>query len=162
MPRFTPDISDRLKQFITDQKVFFVATATKNSTINLSPKGMNSLRVIDSTHVVWLNVTCSGNETSAHIQENPRMALMFTAFEGNPLILRLYGKAQVIHKNDPEWSAYISLFPLIPGAYQLFKLSIELLQTLCGMSIHLMGYQGERDLLNNWATKHGKEGIKEY
>ena len=162
MPRFTPDISDQLKKFIAEQKVFFVATATADSTINLSPKGMDSLRVLDDTHVVWLNVTGSGNETSAHVQENPRMTLMFTAFEGDPLIVRLYGKAEVIHNNDPEWNDYISLFPPIPGARQLFKLSIELVQTSCGMSIPLMDYQGERELLNNWATKRGEDGIKEY
>jgi len=96
------EISNKLTQFINDQKIFFVATATENGRINLSPKGMDSLSVMDKNRVIWLNVTGSGNETSAHIQQNPRMTLMFTAFEGNPMILRLYGKARVIHKNDPD------------------------------------------------------------
>ena len=82
-----------------DQKIFFVGTATVDSKVNISPKGMDSLRILDPNRVVWLNVTGSGKETSAHIQENPRMTIMFTAFEGNPMILRLYGNAQVIHKN---------------------------------------------------------------
>ena len=144
------------------QKVFFVATATADSTINLSPKGMDSLRVLDKHHVAWLNVTGSGNETSAHVQVNPRMTLMFTAFEGAPLILRLYGQAQVIHNSDPEWDELVSLFPPIPGARQIFNLSVELVQSSCGMSIPLMDYQGDRELLNNWATKRGEQGVKAY
>ena len=94
------EISDKLKQFIENQKLFFVGTATADSRVNISPKGMDSLRVLDKNRVVWLNVTGSGNETSAHIQENPRMTIMLTAFEGNPMILRLYGDAKVVHKND--------------------------------------------------------------
>lgn len=115
------EISTRLQQFIEAQKIFFVATATADSRINLSPKGMDSLRVVDANRVVWLNITGSGNETAAHVQENPRMTLMFTAFEGDPVILRLYGTAQVIHQNDAAWEALLSLFPPLPGARQIFR-----------------------------------------
>ena len=90
MAKLYQQISPKLQQFIEDQKIFFVATATADSRINLSPKGMDSLRILDPNRVAWLNVTGSGNETAAHVQENPRMTLMFTAFEDNPLILRLY------------------------------------------------------------------------
>ena len=96
------EISDKLKQFIENQKLFFVGTTTADSRVNISPKGMDSLRVLDKNRVVWLNVTGSGNETSAHIQENPRMTIMLPAFEGNPMNLRLYGDAKVVHKNDRE------------------------------------------------------------
>ena len=162
MSGFYSDISDAHKAFMEKQKIFFVATATADSTINLSPKGMDSLRVLDNNHIVWLNVTGSGNETAAHVQENSRMTLMFTAFEGAPLILRLYGQAQAIHNKDPEWDELISMFPPIPGARQIFNLTVELVQTSCGMSIPLMDYQGDRDLLNTWATKRGEQGIKDY
>ena len=108
------ELSEKHIQFIADQKIFFVGTATDNSRINISPKGMDSLVVLDKNRVAWLNVTGSGNETSAHIQQNPRMTIMFSAFDGAPLILRLYGTAKVIHKTDGEWDALISLFsPLI-------------------------------------------------
>lgn len=156
------EISDKLKQFIENQKIFFVGTATADSRINISPKGMDSLRVLDKNRVVWLNTTGSGNETSAHVQENPRMTIMFAAFEGKPVILRLYGNAKVIHKNDPKWDELLPLFSSIPGARQVFDLAVDLVQTSCGMAVPFFDYVEERELLNNWATKKGKEGLKEY
>lgn len=156
------EISDKLKQFIEAQKIFFVATATENSRVNISPKGMDSLRVLDKNRVIWLNVTGSGNETAAHIQEKTRMTLMFTAFEGSPMILRLYGNANVIHKNDSEWNELYSLFDSMPGARQIFDLTVDLVQTSCGMSVPFYDYVRERDQLNEWASKKGAEGIKDY
>ncbi|HHH42871.1 MAG TPA: pyridoxamine 5'-phosphate oxidase family protein [Gammaproteobacteria bacterium] len=155
-------ISEKLKQFIEDQKIFFVGTATADSRVNISPKGMDSLRVLDQNRVVWLNVTGSGNETSAHIQESPRMTIMFAAFEGNPMILRIYGNARVIHKNDQKWDELFSLFNPIPGARQIFDLEVDLVQTSCGMAVPFFDYIGERDQLKNWAIKKGQEGLKEY
>jgi pyridoxamine 5'-phosphate oxidase-like protein len=159
--RYT-EISDKLKPFIEEQKIFFVGTATAESRINISPKGMDSLRVLGKNRVVWLNVTGSGNEISAHIQENHRMTVMFAAFEDNPMILRLYGKANVIHKNDAEWNELYSLFNPIPGARQVFDLTVDLVQTSCGMAVPLFDYVEERNQLNNWASKKGDDGIKEY
>ncbi|VAW89397.1 FIG01023442: hypothetical protein [hydrothermal vent metagenome] len=159
--RYT-EISDKLKQFINEQKMFFVGTATAESRVNISPKGMDSLCVLGKNRVVWLNVTGSGNETSAHIQENHRMTVMFAAFEGNPMILRLYGNANVIHKNDAEWDELYSLFNPIPGARQVFDLTVDLVQTSCGMAVPLFDYVEERYQLNNWALKKGDSGIKEY
>ena len=157
-----PDISDKLKQFIEAQKIFFVGTATADSRVNISPKGMDSLRVLDKNRVVWLNVTGSGNETSAHIQENPRMTLMFAAFEGNPMILRLYGNAKVVHINDPEWKDLYPLFNPIPGARQILDLAVDLVQTSCGMGVPYFDYVEERGQLNNWAIKKGEGGLREY
>ncbi|MEW8492660.1 MAG: pyridoxamine 5'-phosphate oxidase family protein [Candidatus Thiodiazotropha taylori] len=88
--------TDKLETFIEAQKLFFVCTAGAEGRVDVSPKGMDSLRVLGRSRVVWLNVTGSGNETSAHVQENPRMTLMFAVFEGEPMILRLYGEARVI------------------------------------------------------------------
>lgn len=156
------EISDKLKLFIKDQKIFFVGTATEDSRVNISPKGMDSLKVLSNNRVVWLNVTGSGNETSAHIQENNRMTIMFTAFEGKPMILRLYGKAKVVHKNDSEWSGLFSLFQPLPGARQIFDLTVDLVQTSCGMAVPFFDYIEERELLKNWATQQGEEGLKEY
>lgn len=156
------ELPDKLIQFIEEQKIYFVGTATDESRINISPKGMDSLKVIDKNRIVWLNVTGSGNETSAHIQEDPRMTIMFTAFKGDPMILRIYGKAKVIHKNDKEWESLFSLFNPLPGARQIFDLKIELVQSSCGMSIPLFDYIDEREQLNKWAEKKGEEGIKEY
>ena len=140
-----------------------MGTTTADSRENISPKGMDSLRVLDKNRVVWLNVTGSGNETSAHIQENPRMTIMLTAFEGNPMILRLYGDAKVVHKNDREWEELFSLFNPIPGARQIFDLTtVDLVQTSCGMARPIYDYIEEREQLKNWAVKKGEEGLKEY
>lgn len=162
MSKLYKKISPKLQQFIEDQKIFFVATATADSRINLSPKGMDSLRVLNPNRVAWLNVTGSGNETAAHVQENPRMTLMWTAFEDNPMILRLYGTAKAIHNDDPEWKLLFPLFPAIPGARQIFDLNINLVQTSCGMAVPLYDYVGEREQLNTWAVKKGPEGLKTY
>ncbi len=162
MSKLHNGITPKLKEIIEQQKIFFVATATADSRINLSPKGMDSLRVVNANRVVWLNVTGSGNETAAHVQENPRMTLMFAAFEGNPLILRLYGTAKAIHHDDADWQLLYPLFPQIPGARQIFDLNVDLVQTSCGFAVPLYDYVGEREHLNTWASKKGTDGLKEY
>lgn len=156
------EISDRNIQFINEQKIYFVGTATKDSRVNISPKGMESFKVLGPNRVIWLNVTGSGNETSAHIQQHNRMTIMFLAFDGSPNILRLYGHARVIHKNDAEWDELSSHFTLLPGARQIFDLSVDLVQNSCGMSIPLYNYKEDREQLKDWAIKKGDEGIKKY
>lgn len=123
---------------------------------------MDSLKVIDNNRVIWLNVTGSGNETSAHIQQNNRMTIMFMAFEGKPLILRLYGKAKVIHINDPQWQALFTLFQPTTRARQIFDLSVVLVQTSCCMAVPFFDYVKEREQLKDWAIKKGDKGLKEY
>ena len=156
------EISDKLVSFIEAQKIFFVGTATHDSKVNVSPKGMDSLRVLDKNRVIWLNVTGSGNETSAHIQQHPRMTLMFAAFEGSPMILRLYGQASVIHAGDPHWDELFSQFIPIPGARQIFDLTIDMVQTSYGMAVPYFDHVEERGQLKDWASKKGDDGIREY
>ncbi len=156
------EINDKHELFIKKQKLFFVGSATQDSMINISPKGMDSLKIIDKNRIAWLNVTGSGNETSAHIQKDSRMTIMFSAFEGDPMILRLYGHAKVIHFSDDEWEALYSLFSPLPGARQIFDFNVDLVQVSCGMSVPYYDYVSERNQLKNWALKKGNEGIKEY
>lgn len=156
------ELSERHIKFIAEQKMFFVGTATVDSRVNVSPKGMDSLRVLGATRVAWLNVTGSGNETSAHVQQDPRMTLMFCAFDGPPLILRLYGTAKVIHKSDPEWNDLFPLFKALPGARQIFEVAIELVQTSCGMAVPYFTHVADRELLSEWAIKKGDDGVKRY
>jgi hypothetical protein len=118
--------------------------------------------VLSSKRLVWLNVTGSGNETAAHLLELKRMTLMFCAFDGDPMILRVYGQAQVIHPRDAQWPELICLLPGLPGARQIFDVQIELVQTSCGMAVPLLEYRGERDALNHWAVKKGQAGIEQY
>jgi hypothetical protein len=149
-------------EFIACQKMFFVGTATADSRVNVSPKGMDSLRVLDAQRVIWLNVTGSGNETAAHVERNPRMTIMFCAFEGEPLILRLYGQARAIHHGDAEWPALLAHFEPLPGARQIFDLAIDLVQTSCGMAVPYYNYDEDRQLLRKWAEKKGEPGLREY
>jgi hypothetical protein len=148
--------------FISNQKLFFVATAMADGSINLSPKGMDSFRIINPKKILWLNLTGSGNETATHLQYDKRMTIMFCAFEGNPMILRLYGEARVYHERDAYWEEHIRQFPEIAGSRQLIEMSIQLVQTSCGMGVPLMDYKAERNMLNLWAEKKGKQGLIEY
>lgn len=155
-------LTDKLTQFISEQKIFFVGTATADSYINISPKGMDALRVLGKNRVVWLNLTGSGNATAAHVQLNPRMTLMFCALQGKPLILRLYGTARAIHQNDAEWATLFPLFPPMAGARQIFDLAITLVQTSCGMGVPTYRYGGDRESLIDWAIQKGDERLKQY
>ncbi|MBI2784743.1 MAG: pyridoxamine 5'-phosphate oxidase family protein [Gammaproteobacteria bacterium] len=155
-------LSEQHIRFIAEQRIFFVGTATADSRVSVSPKGMDSLRVLDPGRVVWLNVTGSGNETAAHVQHNPRMTIMFCAFDGDPLIMRLYGTAKVIHNGDPEWAELLPLFKPLPGARQLFDVAIDLVQTSCGMAVPRYALVEDRELLNDWAEKKGQDGIERY
>jgi hypothetical protein len=154
--------SEHTIKFISEQKLFFVGIATEDSRVNVSPKGMDTFRVLNINRVIWLNVTGSGNETSAHIQKNSRMTVMFCAFEGPPLILRPYGQATVIHKNDPDWAELYAHFNPLPGARQIFDLAIDLVQTSCGMAVPYYAYTGDRELLTDWAIKKGDDGLEQY
>lgn len=156
------EILDKHKTFIEQQKLYFVGTATADSRVNVSPKGMDSLRIVDKHRVLWLNVTGSGNETAAHVQQCPRMTIMFAAFEGNPLILRLYGSAKVVHHLDDAWNELYALFPETPGARQIFDVKVDLVQTSCGLAVPFFDYIEERTQLNEWARKKGEDGILEY
>ncbi len=159
---FYSEIKSREQQFIKSQKIFFVATAPKKGRINLSPKGMDSFRVIDKNRALWLNLTGSGNETAAHLLDDNRITIMFCAFEGKPNILRLYGKAVAIHPKDNEWNDAISLFPKIPGARQIFDVQIESVQTSCGMAVPYFDFVDHRNQLANSAEKKGQEKIEQY
>jgi hypothetical protein len=155
-------LSDRLMEFISRQKIFFVGTAAQGSRVNVSPKGMDSFRVLGPNRALWLNVTGSGNETSAHVQQDPRMTLMFCAFDGPPLILRLYGTARVVHQGDADWAELYAHFKPLPGARQVFDVAIEMVQTSCGMAVPQYTYDSDRELLSNWATHKGTDGLKQY
>lgn len=162
MAKFFPALSSSHREFIAKQKLFFVATATADSSINISPKGMDSFHIIDDKTIAWLNVTGSGNETAAHIQSNPRMTIMFCAFEGGPMILRLYGNAVMTQHDEKQWDSLYQNFEPLPGARQIFTLNLNRVQTSCGMSIPFFDYVSERDQLNKWADKQGQGKIQQY
>jgi len=156
------DIPEKLQSFIQRQKIFFVATAACEGRINMSPKGLDTLRILNKNRVIWLNLTGNGNETAAHLLDNDRMTVMFCAFEGEPLILRLYGHALAIHPRDIAWNELIVHFPLIAGARQVIDMTVDLVHCSCGIGVPYFNFVGERNMLAEWAEKKGKSGIKEY
>ena len=162
MAKFYESLPEKLQDFIKAQKIFFVASADKDGRVNLSPKGLDSLRIVDANNLIWLNFTGSGNETAAHLKEVNRMTLMFCAFEGNPLILRVYGTAKTVHPADANWEDLSQHFDIAHGARQIFQVSIESVQTSCGFGVPLMNFQGERPTLTDWANKKNQEEIEDY
>ena len=159
-----PRLNRTFRAFIEKQPMFFVATADREGRVNVSPKGLDTLRIVDDNRIVWLSLSGSGNETSAHVQATGRMTLMFCAFEGNPLILRVYGQARAIHPRDAEWADLIGDFPDMAGSRQIFDLSIDLVQTSCGSGVPVMEFRrsrGEEELVPFYAEM-GEDGVADY
>ena len=131
----TTKLNRSFRSFIESQPVFFVATAAETGRVNMSPKGLDALRILSDTEILWLSVSGSGNETAAHVRQLPRMTLMFCAFTGDALILRVYGTAQAFHAHDPEWADLLARFPNYAGARNIYRLSIDLVTTSCGTGV---------------------------
>lgn len=148
--------------FIERQHIFFIGTAGADGFVNVSPKGMDSFRVVDHKRVAWLNLTGSGNESAAHVREHPRMTVMFCSFDKQPLILRIYGEATAIHPRDALWEERLALFPGHPGARQIFDIDVELVQTSCGYAVPHYEFSGERVTLRKWSENKGPEGVESY
>jgi len=164
MGKFSDSILPAHFKFIKHQKMFFVATAplTADGHINLSPKGLDSFKVLTPNKIAYLDVTGSGNETSAHILENGRITIMFCAFDGAPNILRLYGTGYAVLPTQPEWDVLYSHFKPQMAIRQIIVADIHKVQTSCGYSVPLYQYTGERDHATKWATKLGDEGVEKY
>ncbi|WP_432560302.1 pyridoxamine 5'-phosphate oxidase family protein [Granulicoccus sp. GXG6511] len=162
MATFYPSIEPQLADFIGRQHMFFVATAAPTGRVNVSPKGLDTFRVLSPHRVAWLNGTGSGNETAAHTQQDPRMTIMFCSVEGKPWILRLYGRARMIQPGDVEWAEACGWFPPLEGARQVFVVDVDECQTSCGFGVPLYDYAGQRDLMAKWADNKGPEGILDY
>jgi Pyridoxamine 5'-phosphate oxidase len=112
--------------------------------------------------VAYLDLTGSGIETVAHIRENGRVTLMFCAFEGRPLIVRLYGRGRVVEPGDVDWDELIARFPEYPGARSVVVVDVERVADSCGFAVPLYEYKGERSQLVDYAEKKGPEGMERY
>ena len=159
-----PQLNDELTQWIEQQPLYFVATAPLQADghINVSPKGLDSLRVLGPMEVAYLDLTGSGNETSAHIAENGRITLMWCAIAGAPRILRVYGQGEVVLPHTQRWDELLPHFTLLPGTRQFIVVHIERVITSCGFGVPLLSFEGERDTLTRWAENKGPEGIHQY
>ena len=153
-----------LQDFIRRQPMFFVATAGPEGRVNVSPKGADSLRIKGETCLRWLNLSGSGNETAGHLRLANRMTLMFCAFTGNALILRVYGRASVLHPHDAGWDAAVADFPPMAGSRQIFEVEIDSVQTSCGTGVPLMSFVGQRagSELVPFYDEMGPDGVRDY
>lgn len=157
-----PALNEDLRAFIARQHLFFTASSASEGRINLSPKGLDSLRCLDDHTVAYLDLTGSGNETAAHMRADGRITLMFCSFDTQPLILRLYGRGRVIRTRDADWATWSTHFPPLVGARQIVVVTVESVQTSCGYGVPLYRYEGERNTLLRWAEKKGPHGLAEY
>ena len=162
MGKIIDALTSTFQEFIEQQKMFFVGTAGNDGRVNISPKGLDSLKVINPNRVLWLNLTGSGNETAAHLLEQNRMTIMFCSFEDKPLILRLYGTAKMYQPNDSEFPTLLTHFPNHLGPRQIFDMNITAVQPSCGYGVPLLSFEGDRTLMHDWAKQKGDDGIKKY
>lgn len=156
-------IEDAHRAFIGRQRMYFTGSAAAEGRVNVSPKGMDTLRVLDANRVAYLDLTGSGNETSAHLEATGRLTIMFCAFEGPPLILRLYGQGRVLRRGT---AGYAELLPLFgeepPGARQIVVQEVDMVQTSCGYAVPRYEAKGDRPNLIRWAEAKGQDGLEAY
>lgn len=165
MAKQLPALTPVLREFIKRQKIFFVASAAPGARINLSPKGNACLAVLSDNAVAYLDRTGSGNETAAHMIADGRLTFMFCAFEGSPVILRLYGRGTVLHRSSDAFRLlledHFDGIP-VPGCRQAIRLDFDLVQTSCGYAVPLMDYVEDRTILDDWANQKVEEELQVY
>jgi len=157
-----PGIDARLQGFIEAQQMFFVGSAAPAGRVNISPKGMDSLRVLGPNRIIWRNATGSGNETAGHLKQLNRMTLMWCSFTARPMILRAYGSARTLHPRDADWDALNAHFPGFDGARQIYDMEVGMMQTSCGYAVPFYDHTGPRDTLEKWTADRGADGVTAY
>lgn len=164
MGKFFQSIQPAHRDFIARQHLFFVGTApiSADGRVNISPKGLDSFRVLSENRVAYLDFVGSGNETSAHTLENGRITFMFCAFEGAPLILRLYGLGRTVLPDAADWADFSNFFEIKSQPRQIIVAEIDLVGTSCGFGVPIFEFVGERPTLFEWAAKKGEAGLKNY
>jgi predicted pyridoxine 5'-phosphate oxidase superfamily flavin-nucleotide-binding protein len=157
-------LDDEARRFIEAQKIFFVASAPLDPAghVNLSPKGLDTFRILSPTTVAYIDFNGSGVETIAHLRENGRIVLMFCAFQGPPNIFRLYGHGRVVEPHEAEFIALAESFSLLESARSVIVVELTRVTDSCGYGVPLFQYAGEREQLHAWARKKGSEGLKAY
>jgi Pyridoxamine 5'-phosphate oxidase len=162
MAQFFEALDDKLIAFIEAQPMFFIASAAAEGRINLSPKGLDTFRVISPNLCVYLDITGSGNETAAHAKAGGRATVMFCSFSRNPLVLRLFGRTRNGAPGSALWAEYSALFEIYPGARQIIAIDIDSAQTACGFGVPEMTLARHRSTMNDYWRAKGEEGAADY
>jgi hypothetical protein len=164
MGKLYDTVSSELRDWLALQRVFFLATAplAADGHVNCSPKGGDTFRVLGDREVAYLDLTGSGIETAAHVQENGRIVVMFCAFSGPPKIVRLHGNGQVIYPDHPDFGRLRDSFPEHPGARAIIRVAITRISDSCGYGVPFFDFNGQRDALDKWSEKKGPKGLSEY
>ncbi len=144
---FTDHLRDDHVAMIAGQAVFFVATAAAAARINLSPKGLDTFRVLGPRRVAYLDLGGSGNETHAHLAADGRITVMMCNFAQPALILRIYGRGRAVLPQDEGWAALAAHFEILPGTRQIFDIDVDSVQTSCGWGVPVMTVEKRRETL---------------
>ena len=164
MGKVYPAIDESIRAFIEAQPVFFVGSAPLDRAghVNVSPKGLDTLRILGPTTIAYLDLTGSGVETVSHVKENGRIVLMFCAFQGPPKIIRLHGRGRVVEPNAPEFAPLAGHFPMHEGKRSIVVVEIVRISDSCGFGVPLLEFKSQRNQLSVWAHKLGEEGLRDY
>lgn len=164
MGKIRSEIDDVARRFMEAQHVFFVASAPLDAGghVNLSPKGLDTFRILGPTTVAYVDFNGSGVETIAHLKENGRIVLMFCAFQGPPDIFRLYGHGRVVEAHEAEFAPLAESFPTCENARSIIVVELTRVTDSCGYGVPLFKYEGEREQLQAWARNRGPERLKAY
>ena len=164
MGKLYQEIDANLRVFIEAQRMFFVATAPLDAAghVNISPKGLDTLRILGPTQLAYLDQVGSGVETIAHLKENGRIVLMLCAFEGAPRILRLHGRGDVLTPADAEYLRLRPMFPAEPAGRAIIVISVHRIADSCGFGVPLFRFERQRSQLLDWADRKGVNGLRDY
>ena len=157
-------LDDSARRFIEAQHIFFVASAPLDASghINVSPKGLDTFRILGPTTVAYIDFNGSGVETMACLQENGSIVLMFCAFQGPPNIFRLYGRGRAVEPHPREFAALAENFPGFDSLRSIIVVELTRVTDSCGYGVPLFSYEGEGEPLTAWARKKGPEELKAY
>lgn len=164
MSKLFTSLDDSLIEFIRAQHMFFVATAPSGAEghVNLSPKGLDTFRILSPNAVGYVDFVGSGAETIAHLRNNCRIVIMFCAFDGPPKILRLYGQGRVVEKNDPEFNELAPFFPIAPMTRSIILVDVTRIADACGYAVPVYEFKNDRTQLTDWGDRKGPDAIAEY
>ncbi|ALV47073.1 pyridoxamine 5'-phosphate oxidase [Arthrobacter alpinus] len=164
MAKIFDSIDEKLKTWIEEQPMWFVATAPLGADghVNMSPRGHDSFSILAPHRVAWVDYTGSGVETISHIRENGRVCLMFNSFGSRPRIVRLHGRGSVYLPGEPSFEEVVALHPDHPSTRAVIVVDVTRVSDSCGWGVPVMEMTGERELLRLQAEQKGVDGMSAY